>query len=175
MLFRSAVREICTAVSLRSPSTVHSHLNTLCSLGYLSRDERKTRSITLTRPITPQNQVAILGSVAAGAPILAEENIEGYIPYDCGKNSSDYYALRIRGDSMIDAGILDDDLVVVKIQNTAFHGEIVIPLIDNEATCKRLYRKDGKVLLMPENPEYEPIDGRYCSILGVVKGLYREY
>ncbi|MBR6556064.1 MAG: repressor LexA, partial [Clostridia bacterium] len=115
-----------------------------------------------------------LGNVAAGAPILAEENIEGYLPMDCG-GSGEHFALHVRGDSMIDAGILDGDLIVVRRQETAENGEIVVALLGDEATCKRLSLKDGEVWLLPENPEYSPIDGSGAAILGRVSAVVRKY
>ncbi len=174
--FPPAVREICRAVGLSSPSTVHTHINTLCEKGYLSRDTRKPRSLIVTgskRPVLPQ--IPLLGSVAAGSPILAEENIESYVSFDVNASNADYFALKIRGNSMIDAGIFDGDTVIVKSVPVARHNDIVIALIDDEATCKRLYMKNNEILLMPENADYSPIDGKECSILGIVTGLMRSY
>ena len=116
-----------------------------------------------------------LGNVAAGAPILAEENIEGYLPMECSGASGEHFALHVRGDSMIDAGILDGDLIVVRSQETAENGEIVVALLGDEATCKRLSLKDGEVWLLPENPEYSPIDGSGAAILGRVSAVVRKY
>ena len=169
-----SVREICAAVGLRSPSTVHAHLRVLTERGLLNRgDAGKKRTLTL--PGESVVRVPILGNVAAGAPILAEENIEGYLPMECSGASGEYFALHVRGDSMIDAGILDGDLIVVRSQETAENGEIVVALIGDEATCKRLSRKDGKVWLLPENPEYSPIDGTEATVLGRITAVVRKY
>ncbi|MBQ3096376.1 MAG: transcriptional repressor LexA [Clostridia bacterium] len=169
-----SVREICAAVGLRSPSTVHAHLRVLTERGLLNRgDAGKKRTLTL--PGESVMRVPILGNVAAGVPILAEENIEGYLPMECSGASGEHFALHVRGDSMIDAGILNGDLIVVRRQETAENGEIVVALIGDEATCKRLSRKDGRVWLLPENPEYSPIDGTEATILGRVSAVVRKY
>ena len=117
----------------------------------------------------------VLGSVAAGNPILAEECIEDYLPFDAGGRDEEYFALRVRGESMLNAGILPDDLVVVHRQSTARHGEIVVALLEDEATVKRLSLRNGQVWLMPENDEYSPIDGTYARILGKVAAVTRYY
>lgn len=168
-----SVRDICSAVGLSSPSTVHSHLSTLERLGYIARDGGRNRSIRLTEQSTPSG-VPILGTVAAGAPILAVEDAIGYIPYD-PERSGEYFALKIKGESMINAGILDGDMIIVRRQNTALNGEIVVALLGDEATCKRLSRDRGQVLLLPENEEYSPIDGSEASILGKVTAVIRKY
>ena len=120
----------------------------------------------------PIGKIPVVGVVTAGVPILAVENIEGYLPWD-GDESC--FALRVRGDSMINAGILSGDKVVVRPQKTAENGQIVVALLDDSATVKRFHREKGKVWLLPENPAYEPIDGTDCSILGLVKAVVREY
>ena len=169
------MRDICSAVGLSSPSTVHSHLSTLERLGYICRDGGKNRSIRLTEQAEPAPAgVPILGTVAAGAPILAVEDAIGYIPYD-PERAGEYFALKIKGESMINAGILDGDMIIVRRQNTANNGEIVVALIGDEATCKRLHRSAGQVLLLPENDDYSPIDGREASILGKVSAVIRKY
>ena len=165
-----SVREIANAVRLSSTSTVQLHLNTLERLGYISRSDGKMRSITLSEP----EGVPILGTVAAGEPILAVEDALGYLPWGEG-NADEYFALKIRGESMINAGILDGDMVVVKRQQTAKNGEIVIALIEDGATCKRFRRSAGKVWLLPENDDYEPIDGTGAEILGRVTAVIRTY
>lgn len=166
------VREICEAVQLRSPSTVHSHLKILQENGYLEKDDRKTRALTLPGAQRWQN-VPVLGTVTAGVPILAQEDTLGVVAYD-GDVSGELFGLRVRGDSMIGAAILDGDTVIVRQQNTADNGQIVVALLGEEATVKRLRRKNKEVWLMPENDAYAPIDGRECAILGVVVGLIRE-
>lgn len=166
-----AIREICDAVGLKSTATVHYHLQELKRLGKIAMDENKKRTITL--PGTAyRRQIPILGVVTAGLPILATENIEGYLPWD---GDASCFALRVRGDSMVGAGILDGDKVVVRPQQTADNGQIVVALLGDEATVKRLSFQNGMVLLLPENPAYSPIDGRDASILGLVKAVVREY
>lgn len=168
--YAPSVREICAAVGLQSTATVHYHLNALRDAGLIGMDEMKKRTITL--PGTRAGRIPLVGVVTAGQPILAVENIEGYLPWD---GQADCFALRVRGDSMIGAGILNGDKVVVRPQNTAVNGEIVVALLDDSATVKRFQMRGGRVLLMPENPNYEPIDGTNAVILGKVKAVIREY
>ena len=187
-----SVREIGEAVGLKSPSTVHFHIKHLEELGVLCKDGRKGRALTLpkreTKPVgqtvplsqireeeLPANRVPIVGDVAAGTPILAQECIEDYLTYDTGGRDGEYFALRVRGKSMLNAGILPGDLVVVHSQNHANNGEIVVALLEDEATVKRLSRRNGEVWLLPENEEYSPIDGRYATILGKVTAVLRTY
>ena len=170
-----AIREICAAVGLSSPSSVHAHLKTLRELGYITKDDRKTRSLTTATGSAMYEKVPILGRVTAGMPVLAVEEIEGYIPFDSRGLGGEYFALRVDGLSMIGAGINDGDLVIVRRQQNALPGEIVVALLEDSATVKRLAYVDRHVWLMPENPDFQPIDGDECSILGVVKALYREY
>ena len=169
------VREICDAVGLRSPSTVHSHLKILQEGGYLEKDDRKTRALSVKGGSgTAFRSVPILGTVTAGLPILAQEDTLGYVPYD-GPEQGEMFALSVRGESMINAGILDGDKVIVRPQPDAINGEIVIAMIEDEATCKRFHRGADGIWLLPENPAYDPIDGTHCQIIGKVKALYREY
>ena len=170
-----SVREIGDAVGLRSPSTVHFHLKHLEEAGVITKGAGKGRALALTEPPVPKNHVPVLGSVAAGNPILAEECIEDYLPFDAGGRDEEYFALRVRGESMLNAGILPGDLVVVHRQSTARHGEIVVALLEDEATVKRLSLRNGQVWLMPENDEYSPIDGTYARILGKVAAVTRYY
>ena len=170
-----SVREIGEAVGLKSPSTVHFHLKHLEEAGVIEKGAGKGRAITLTDPPVPADRIPIVGNVAAGSPILAEECIEDYLTFDVGGRGGEYFALRVRGESMINAGILPGDLVVVRRQQTANNGEIVVAMIEDEATVKRLRRKDGQVWLMPENDAYSPIDGRNASILGKVSAVIRTY
>ncbi|MDO4515725.1 MAG: transcriptional repressor LexA [Bacillota bacterium] len=170
------VREIGDSLGLKSPSTVKFHLDNLRAAGVIQWDGGKTRSITLTEEVRPsRDQVPLVGSVAAGAPILAEECIEEYIPFQTGPHPEEYFALKVRGESMLNAGILPDDLVIVHKQPEAHSGEIVVALFEDEATVKTLSLKNGEVWLLPENPEYEPIDGTQAQILGKVVGLMRRY
>lgn len=165
------VREICAAVGLKSTATVSYHLNELKRQGRLEGDSTKRRAIALpeSRRI---GRIPLLGVVTAGQPILAQEDIEGYLPWD-GDQSC--FALRIQGDSMIGAGILNGDKVVVRPQADAVNGEIVVALLGDEATCKRFHRGPAGVWLLPENPAYDPIDGTDARILGKVKAVIREY
>lgn len=170
-----SVREIGEAVGLKSPSTVHFHLKHLEEAGVIEKGAGKGRAITLTTPPVPEDKVPIVGNVAAGSPILAEECIEDYLTFDTGGRAGEYFALRVRGESMLNAGILPGDLVVVRRQETANNGEIVVAMIEDEATVKRLSRKNGRVWLMPENDAYSPIDGTYAQILGRVAAVVRRY
>ena len=170
-----SVREIGQAVELRSPSTVHFHLKKLADAGYIEKDAGKGRAITLADPPIPEDQVPIVGNVAAGSPILAEECIEDYLTFDTGGRQNEYFALRVRGESMLNAGILPGDLVVVHRQSNVHNGEIVVAMIDDEATVKRYSRQNGHIWLLPENDDYSPIDGTYAQILGKVSAVVRRY
>ena len=172
-----SVREIGEAVGLKSPSTVHFHMKNLEKAGMIVKAKKKTRAISLphSEDGPPQDTVPILGNVAAGAPILAEECIEDYLTFDTGGLSGEHFALRVRVESMRDAGILPGDLVVVHQQQRASAGDIVVAMINGEATVKTLRRRDGHVWLMPENPEYEPIPGDHAEILGRVTAVVRRY
>ena len=172
------VREIGSALGLHSPSTVHAHLAKLESSGVLRRDPSKPRAIEILvdrakRVMRPS--VPLVGQVAAGTPILAEENIEDQfeIPAVIGADSGDY-ALRIRGDSMRDAGILEGDFVVVHPAENADNGQIVVAMIEDEATVKRFYRDGDSIRLEPENPAYQPIISTDAEVLGRVIGVFRK-
>ena len=168
-----SVREICAATGLRSTSTVHAHLKTLERLGYIHREAGLNRSIRIEGG-TPSSQVPILGKVTAGVPILAVEDIEGYIPFPL-KEGKELFALHVSGLSMKNAGILDGDYVVAEQASTADNGEIVVALIDDEATVKRLFREEGQVRLQPENPDFSPMYSDHVSILGKVIAVVRYY
>ena len=176
-----SVREIGAAVGLKSPSTVHFHLKKMEEMGYINKANGKTRAISLPHESVAEelearrDQVPVLGSVAAGSPILAEENVEEYLKFDTGGTTGEHFALRVRGESMLNAGILPGDLVVVHRQEELRNGDIVVALFEDEATVKTLRRKDGHVWLMPENPEYQPIDGTGASLLGRVVAVFRRY
>ncbi len=170
-----SVREIGEAMGLRSPSTVHAHLKRLSELGYIEKNDRKTRAITIPGGVHPAGRVPLLGTVTAGVPILAVENIEGYIPFDTERRYGEHFALKIRGESMMNAGILDGDVIIVRRQETARNGQIVVALLEDEATCKTYHMEKGHLWLLPENPAFEPIDGGNASILGVVAAVHREY
>jgi len=178
-----SVREIGEAVGLSSPSTVHSHLNSLVEAGYIRRDPSKPRAIeVLDAPDSPSlhrapvRDVPLVGRIAAGSPILAEEDIQEIYPLPTELVGSDpVFMLQVRGDSMIDAGILDRDWVVVQRSQTARDGQIVAALIEgDEATVKRLQRRDDRVILMPENADYPPmVFAEGVEILGVVVAVLR--
>ena len=170
-----SVREIGDAVGLKSPSTVHFHLKHMEELGVIGKGAGKGRALTLTEPLPEENQIPIVGTVAAGTPILAEECIEDYLTFDTGGHDDEYFALRVRGESMLGVGILPDDLVVVHRQSIAQNGQIVVALIGDEATVKTLKRKGSEVWLLPANPDYQPIDGRECEVLGKVVAVVRQY
>ena len=169
--YAPTVREICNAVGLQSTATVLYHLNALRDAGLIEMDEMKKRAISLP-DAQRADRIPVVGVVTAGVPILATENIEGYLPWD---GEPGCFVLRVRGDSMIGAGILDGDKVVVRPQPDAENGQIVVALLDDSATVKRLKKTGRDIWLMPENPAYEPIWGNHASILGRVMGLIREY
>ena len=170
-----SVREIGEAGGLKSPSTVHFHLKHLEEAGVIEKGAGKGRAITLTVPTVPEDKVPIVGNVAAGSPILAEECIEDYLTFDTGGHGDEYFALRVRGESMLNAGILPGDLVVVRRQQTCSNGEIVVAMIEDEATVKRFSKQNGHIWLLPENEAYSPIDGTYAQILGKVSAVVRRY
>lgn len=175
-----AVRDICEAVKLKSTSSVHSHLETLEKNGYIRRDPTKPRAIEILddgfnlsrREIV---NVPILGTVAAGVPILAQEDIEGYFPVPVeDMPNKEVFMLNVKGDSMINIGIFNSDKVIVEKQSTALNGEIVVALVEDSATVKRFYKEKGHYRLQPENDDLEPIIVDDVTILGKVIGLYRK-
>ncbi|MEG0321616.1 MAG: transcriptional repressor LexA [Oscillospiraceae bacterium] len=172
-----SVREIGVAVNLKSPSTVHFHLKGLERAGAIAKDAGKTRAITVVAhgDGARRNLIPIAGNVAAGSPILAEQNIEDYLTFDTGGLTGEHFALRVRGESMLGVGILPGDLVVVHQQENVRNGDIVVALFEDEATVKTLRRKEGVTWLMPENPAFQPIDGSSAKILGRVIAVVRRY
>ena len=174
-----AVREICEAVDLKSTSSVHSHLETLEKNGYIRRDPTKPRAIeildddfNLTRREVVN--VPIVGHVAAGEPILATENIENYFPIPVEyMPNEETFMLKVKGESMINAGIFNGDNVLVKKQRSASNGDIVVALVEDSATVKTFYKEDGYYRLQPENDTMDPIIVKECSILGKVFGVFR--
>ncbi len=171
-----SVREIGTAVGLRSTSSVQANLDALEEKGYITRDPMLKRSIRIVGQNDNITQVPIVGTVTAGAPILAVESIEGYFPYT-GNVSRDkpLFALHVRGESMIEAGILDGDLVIAEKTPYARNGDLVVALVEDEATVKTFYKEDGYYRLQPENPSYMPIIVSDVSILGKVVAVMRYY
>ena len=169
--YSPSVREIGAAVGLRSTASVSYHLQALQEKGLLQSPGAKGRKRAIVTSVRP-GQIPVIGVVTAGLPILAVENQEGTL---CWDGDPSCFALRVRGDSMINAAILSGDLVVVRPQQHADDGQIVVARIGDEATVKRLHRRDGRILLMPENDNYEPIDGTEAEIIGLVKAVVREY
>ena len=169
-----SVREIGEAVGLRSTSTVQYNLNALEKAGYIERDPNLKRTIRLTGGGARSVSVPLLGTVTAGMPILAQEQIEEYIPAAVDRNG-EYFALHVRGDSMINAHILDGDIIIVRHTPVAKNGDIVVALIGDEATVKRFYKEKGGFRLQPENDEYEPILVKEVAVLGKVVSLIRNY
>ncbi len=170
------VREICTELNLSSPSTVHAHLANLERLGYLRRDPSKPRALELVDELRPQRPLPLVGRVAAGMPILAEQNVEEYLDVPSVlRRGDDDFILRVTGDSMAEAGILDGDFIVVHQQSSAENGEIVVALVEDEATTKRFFNEGDRIRLQPENELYEPIilplDA--VAVVGKVVGVLR--
>ena len=180
-----SVREICTAVGLSSPSTVHSHLNALEEKGYIRRDPLKPRALEVLdssiQPNFTQNHelinIPLIGRISAGLPALAEENVEDYfpLPLDYLNSNSQLFMLRVKGESMIEAGIQNGDLLVVEEAHTARNGEIVVARIEEEATVKTFYRELDRIRLQPENQSMDPIYVNHCEIIGKPIALYRRF
>ena len=174
------VREICNAVGLRSTSTVHGYLGRLEKMGVIKRDPASSRAIELTEDMSWRHKkiipTPVVGAVRAGDPIVADEHIETVLPLPAELiGNQNCFILTVRGDSMINAGILSGDKVVVRPQPSADDGQIVVARIEDEATVKRLRRRSGQIWLMPENDNYSPIDGTNAEIIGIVKAVVREY
>ena len=172
--YAPSVREICEAVGLKSPSTAHFHLKRLQERGLIEKGDCKGRAIVL-KDQRDRDRIPIVGCVAAGSPILAEESIEDYLAFDCQGREEEYFALRVRGESMLGAGLLPRDRVVIRRQQTAVNGEIVVALLGEEATVKRYSKRGDKIWLLPENDAYSPIDGTEAQLLGKVAAVVRRY
>ena len=175
-----SVREICEAVGLKSTSTVHGHLERLEKKGYIRRDPTKPRAIELLKDSVTRKElidIPIIGKITAGKPILAVENVEDTftIPLNFTKPKNELFMLKVSGSSMIEAGILDGDLAIIEKVNTCNNGDIVVALIENEATIKRFFKEKGFIRLQPENSTMSPIIVEDCSILGILVGIYRNY
>lgn len=175
-----SVREICEAVSLKSTSTVHGHLKRLEKKGLVKRDPTKPRALEIVEFSSNRKElihVPILGKVTAGMPILATENVEDFfpLPIDYVKHDRELFILKVTGESMIDAGIQDGDLAIIEQTQTALNGDIIVALIENEATIKRFFKENNYIRLQPENKTMDPILVDDCSILGKLVGLYRSY
>ena len=173
------VREICTAVGLKSPATVHTHLAALEEKGYIKRDPSKPRAIEILDDEFALSRrefsnIPIVGRVAAGQPLLAQENISDYFPIPVDYLPNDpVFMLTVKGDSMINAGILDGDNVIVRQTNTARNGDMVVALVEDGATVKTFYKENGRFRLQPENDDYDPIIADNVEILGEVIGVFR--
>lgn len=177
-----SVREICTAVGLKSTSSVHSHLETLEKNGYIRRDPTKPRAIEIVddsfQNISRREMVNIpmLGKVAAGQPLLADDNINGYFPLPVEYvHNKQTFMLTVQGESMINAGIFDGDLIIVEQTSVARNGDIVVALIEDSATVKTFYKENNYIRLQPENDSMDPIIVQDCMIMGKVIGLYRQF
>lgn len=175
-----SVREICEAVCLRSTSTVHGHLKRLEKKGLIKRDPTKPRALEITEFSLHKRElidIPIIGKVTAGSPILAVENIEDTfsIPMNYIKNNNELFILNVSGNSMVEAGILDGDMAIIEKADSALNGEIVVALIENEATIKTFYKEMDHIRLQPENKTMKPIIVKDCKILGKLVGLYRTY
>jgi repressor LexA len=176
--FPPAVRDICAGIGIKSTSTIHGHLKRLQQSGRIEYSTGKRRAITIPESASSRViQLPVVGQITAGVPILAEQNIERMLPFPAGffSDDGDVFALKVRGSSMIGAAILDGDFVIVRRQNAANPGEIIVALVDDEATVKTLAQIDGKAVLKPENPAFSPIpfDRADCRILGKVCGVFR--
>ena len=178
-----SVREICAGVGLKSTSTVHSHLEKLEKKGFIKRDASKSRTIEIVEKSVSKStkkeliDIPIVGTITAGMPILAVENIEDVfpLPIDYVKNKEQLFILKVKGESMIDAGILDGDMSIIEQTNFAENGDIVAALIDNEATLKRFFKEKDHIRLQPENETMSPIIVNDCKIIGKLVGIYRRY
>jgi repressor LexA len=176
-----AVREICEAVDLKSTSSVHAHLETLEKNGYIRRDPTKPRAIEIVDDSFQMvrhemTSIPIIGTVAAGQPILAEQNIEGYFPIPAEMvPNAEAFVLKVKGDSMINVGIFNGDQIFVECCSTARNGDTVVALVDDSATVKTFYKEKGYIRLQPENDNMEPIIVQDCIILGKVFGVFRLY
>lgn len=177
-----AVREICTAVGLKSPSTVHAHLSSLEKKGYIRKDPTKPRAIEILDrddfSFTTKREVVnvpVVGKVTAGAPILAIENVEDSFPVPADFiGNKQCFMLTVRGDSMVNAGIHDGDYILVSQQKTANDGEIIVALLDDEATVKRFFKEKDRIRLQPENELYQPIYSSDAVVIGKVVGVFRQ-
>ncbi|NEZ46168.1 transcriptional repressor LexA [Clostridium niameyense] len=175
-----SVREICSGVGLSSTSSVHAHLKKLEQLGLIKRDRTKTRAIEIIDEPTYKKEIInipIIGTVTAGEPILAIENIDDIfpMPLDYINTNKDLFMLKVHGESMIEAGILDNDLAIIEKTNSAENGDIIVALIENEATLKRFFKENDFIRLQPENKTMKPIIVKTCKVLGKLVGLYRKY
>lgn len=174
--FPPSVREICAKVGIKSTATAYSYIEKLKKQGLLEKPPLKKRALVVPHDKKTYKSIPLVGIITAGAPIFAVENLEGYIPIpDEFKSDGEEFALKVRGDSMINAGIFNNDIIIVKRQNTANNGDIVVALIDDCATVKRFFYKDNKIILHPENDSMSDMIFSSVVVLGIVKGLMRKF
>ena len=174
--FPPSVREICASLNIKSTASVYTYLGILRDKGLLEKSPLKKRAITLTDKKTSFKKIPLLGEITAGTPIFAVENLDGYLPLPPEfSDQEDFFALKVSGNSMINAGIYDKDVIIVKKQDTADNGEIVVSLIDDSATVKRFYKMNDKIVLHPENDEMQDMVFDNVIVLGIVKGLIRKF
>ena len=170
-----SVREICADLNIKSTATAYSYLERLKSKGLLNKDPQKKRTLSVSGSVKRTGAVPLVGTIAAGQPIFAVENLEEYLPLPEDLSGENSFALRVKGDSMINAGIYDKDIIIVEKCSTAENGEIIAALIDDEATVKRFYKRDGKIILHPENDAMSDMVFDNVIVLGKVKGLLRKF
>ena len=173
--FPPSVREICAQLNIKSTATAYTYIERLKSRGLLNNTPQKKRSLTVAGQSKSFKTVPLVGEITAGKPIFAVENLEGYFPLPADFSGSEGFALRVSGESMINAGIYDKDIIIVNRQDSADNGDIVVALIGDEATVKRFYKRDGKFILHPENDTMQDMMFDEISVLGVVKGLMRKF
>lgn len=173
--FSPSVREICAKLGIKSTATAYSYIERLKNMGIIEKSPLKKRAITLADR-TEFKSIPLVGTIRAGVPIFAVENLDGYYPLPEEFNTGGVeFALKVQGESMINAGIFDGDIIIVNQQNTANNGDIVVALIDDSATVKRFFKRDGKIVLHPENDDLEDMFFDQITVLGVVKGLMRKF
>ena len=174
--FPPSVREICAKLNIKSTATAYSYIERLKERGLIEKSPLKKRALSLSQQVKDFKEIPLLGTIRAGEPIFAVENLEGYYPIPNEfSTGGEEFALKVKGDSMINAGIYENDVIIVNRQNVAHNGEIVVALVDDSATVKRFYKKDGKIILHPENDALQDMIFDNVILLGVVKGLMRKF
>lgn len=174
--FPPSIREICTKCDIKSTATAYSYVEKLKQKGLLVKSPLKKRALSVPKFKKEYANVPLIGTVSAGTPIFAVENLDGYVPFPADfENNDDCFALRIQGDSMINAGIFNKDIIIVKKQSNADNGDIIVALVDDSVTVKRFYKKECKIILHPENDTMQDMIFDDVLILGIVKGLLRKF